>query len=65
MSRHTAGAFSRNGLALVLAALCGGALAAGADLGQATQQATNWTAISMFAVRKAASIAMCSSWVMR
>jgi cation/acetate symporter len=32
-----------------LLAACGTALAAGADLGQATKQATNWTAISMFA----------------
>src|SRR5439155_26476898 len=32
-------------LALVAA---GGAFAAGADLGQAAKQATNWTAISMF-----------------
>ncbi|MCK9984732.1 MAG: cation/acetate symporter [Azoarcus sp.] len=36
------------GLALALAA--GVALAAGADLGQAEKQATNWTAIIMFAV---------------
>ena len=33
----------------VLAA-CGAALAAGADLGQAEKQPTNWTAISMFAI---------------
>ncbi len=32
--------------ALVVA---GGAIAAGADLGQAQKQATNWTAIAMFA----------------
>ncbi|MDQ5916107.1 MAG: cation/acetate symporter, partial [Pseudomonadota bacterium] len=32
-------------MALVVA---GGAIAAGADLGQATKQATNWTAIVMF-----------------
>ncbi|MDB5895987.1 MAG: actP [Rhodoferax sp.] len=41
---------ARGGLVLAagwLAALA--ALAAGADLGQATKQATNWTAISMFA----------------
>jgi len=38
--------------ALPVAALIGAAaaLAAGADLGQATKQATNWTAISMFAI---------------
>ena len=38
--------------ALPLAALIGAAVAvaAGADLGQATKQATNWTAISMFAI---------------
>ena len=33
-----------------LALLASSALAAGADLGQAVKQATNWTAISMFAV---------------
>jgi cation/acetate symporter len=33
-----------------LLAACGAAMAAGADLGQAEKQATNWTAISMFAV---------------
>jgi cation/acetate symporter len=37
-------------LALVGAATSGLALAAGADLGQAEKQATNWTAIIMFAV---------------
>ena len=36
------------GLAALIAA--GAALAAGADLGNTTQQATNWTAISMFAI---------------
>ena len=39
--------------AAVIAALfaaCGAAFAAGADLGQAEKQATNWTAISMFVV---------------
>jgi cation/acetate symporter len=36
--------------ALGLALLAGGAFAAGADLGQADKQATNWTAIAMFAV---------------
>ena len=33
-----------------LLAACGAAFAAGADLGQAERQPTNWTAISMFAV---------------
>ncbi|HMM86942.1 cation acetate symporter [Azohydromonas sp.] len=37
-------------IAAALVAACAGALAAGADLGQAQKQATNWTAISMFAV---------------
>ena len=37
-------------LALLGAGTCGAALAAGADLGQAEKQATNWTAITMFAV---------------
>jgi cation/acetate symporter len=35
---------------LTLAALAGAALAAGADLGQAQKQATNWTAIIMFGI---------------
>jgi len=35
---------------LGLLALAGGAFAAGADLGQTQQQATNWTAIAMFAI---------------
>src|SRR5574338_14997 len=35
---------------LGLALLAGGALAAGADLGQVEKQATNWTAITMFAI---------------
>jgi cation/acetate symporter len=35
---------------LALLALAGGALAAGADLGQTQKQATNWTAIVMFAI---------------
>ena len=40
----------RNGLGLLLGMLVAGvALAAGADLGQTTKQATNWVAISMFA----------------
>ena len=41
------------GAAAVIAALlaaCGAAFAAGADLGQAERQPTNWTAISMFAI---------------
>ena len=37
-------------IALTLAAGTGIVLAAGADLGQATKQATNWTAIGMFGV---------------
>ena len=36
--------------AVALAAAAGGAWAAGADLGQAEKQATNWTAIIMFAI---------------
>jgi cation/acetate symporter len=36
--------------ALALLAVAGAAFAAGADLGQAEKQATNWTAIIMFAV---------------
>ncbi len=35
---------------LLLGGIAGGALAAGADLGQVQKQPTNWTAISMFAV---------------
>jgi len=35
---------------LLLALAAGGAYAAGADLGQAQKQATNWTAIAMFAI---------------
>ena len=34
----------------LLAAAAGGAIAAGADLGQAVKQATNWTAITMFGI---------------
>jgi len=34
----------------LLAAAAGGAIAAGADLGQVQKQATNWTAIVMFAI---------------
>ena len=37
-------------LALLALLAAGGAHAAGADLGQAAKQATNWTAIIMFAV---------------
>jgi len=41
----------RHLLAAVAAlAVAGGAIAAGADLGQTAQQATNWTAIAMFAI---------------
>jgi cation/acetate symporter len=36
--------------AVAALAVAGGAIAAGADLGQATKQATNWTAIAMFAI---------------
>ena len=36
--------------AIALLAVAGAALAAGADLGQAEKQATNWTAIVMFAI---------------
>jgi cation/acetate symporter len=35
---------------MALLALAGGAIAAGADLGQAAKQATNWTAIVMFGI---------------
>ena len=35
---------------------CTGAIAAGADLGQAEKQATNWTAITMFAIFVAATM---------
>ena len=41
--------FSTLLMALLAIAACGSALAAGADLGQTTKQATNWTAIAMFA----------------
>ncbi|WP_326541120.1 cation acetate symporter [Pseudorhodoferax sp.] len=43
---------SSSKLVLAMAALCGAslALAAGADLGQAQKQATNWTAIGMFGI---------------
>jgi len=36
--------------ALLALGMAGGALAAGADVGQVAKQATNWTAIAMFAV---------------
>jgi cation/acetate symporter len=36
--------------AVAALAVAGGAIAAGADLGQATKQATNWTAIAMFGI---------------
>jgi len=36
--------------AVAALAVAGGAIAAGADLGQAQKQATNWTAITMFAI---------------
>ena len=39
-----------------LAAIGAGAYAAGADLGQATKQATNWTAIGMFGIFVAATL---------
>ena len=35
---------------LLALAVAGGAVAAGADLGETTKQATNWIAIAMFAV---------------
>ncbi|TXT31372.1 MAG: cation/acetate symporter [Rhodocyclaceae bacterium] len=35
---------------LLALAVAGGAVAAGADLGQTAKQATNWTAIVMFAI---------------
>jgi di/tricarboxylate transporter len=41
--------YSRSAIALIsLLAVSAGAFAAGADLGQAQKQATNWTAIGMF-----------------
>ncbi|MBS0544793.1 MAG: cation acetate symporter [Proteobacteria bacterium] len=43
------GRFMRVSAGLTLAALSAAALAAGGDLGQAEKQATNWTAIMMFA----------------
>jgi len=44
------GRFVKLSAGLALAALSAAALAAGGDLGQAEKQATNWTAIIMFAV---------------
>ncbi|ATE58980.1 cation acetate symporter [Thauera sinica] len=44
------GRFVRFSAGLMLAALSAAALAAGGDLGQVEKQATNWTAITMFAV---------------
>ena len=44
------GRITRNAGALALLLLSFGALAAGGDLGELQKQATNWTAISMFAV---------------
>ncbi|MCC4116339.1 cation acetate symporter [Aromatoleum toluclasticum] len=44
------GRFMQIGAGLLLALATGAALAAGADLGQAEKQATNWTAITMFAI---------------
>ncbi|HJV27077.1 MAG TPA: cation acetate symporter [Aromatoleum sp.] len=43
------GRYTRIGGGLALALLSAAALAAGADLGQAEKQPTNWTAITMFA----------------
>jgi cation/acetate symporter len=42
--------FTKILLGLLAMAVAGGAIAAGADLGNTTKQATNWIAISMFAV---------------
>ncbi|AXS78896.1 cation acetate symporter [Dechloromonas sp. HYN0024] len=42
--------FSKILLGLLAMAVAGGAIAAGADLGQTAKQATNWTAIAMFAI---------------
>ena len=49
MSRRTQ-ALARGAAPLALLLAAGAALAAGADLGQAQKQPTNWTAIAMFAV---------------
>ena len=45
-------------LALAALVAAGGALAAGADLGQTTKQSTNWVAIGMFGVFVALAVAM-------
>ena len=42
--------------AIAMLAIAGGAMAAGADLGQAEKQATNWTAITMFGIFVAATL---------
>ncbi len=42
--------FSKILLGLLALAVAGGAIAAGADLGNTQKQATNWTAIAMFAI---------------
>jgi len=42
--------------ALLALSATGSALAAGADLGQVAKQATNWTAIAMFAVLVAGTL---------
>ncbi|MBW7902252.1 MAG: cation acetate symporter [Rhodocyclaceae bacterium] len=42
--------------AVAALSVAGGAIAAGADLGQAQKQATNWTAITMFAIFVAATL---------
>src|SRR6478609_3755442 len=47
MNRHTHALRALLALAALLA-LSSGVIAAGADLGQAQKQATNWTAIGMF-----------------
>jgi len=46
----SASMFARSLGAIALLCTCAAAIAAGADLGQADKQPTNWTAISMFAV---------------
>ncbi|MDP3519654.1 MAG: cation acetate symporter [Hydrogenophaga sp.] len=48
--------FKRTFALLALLAAAGAALAAGADLGQAEKQATNWTAIGMFGAFVAATM---------
>src|SRR5574343_90560 len=42
--------------AIAMLAVAGGAMAAGADLGQAEKQETNWTAITMFGIFVAATM---------